>query len=150
MIRSKHSFQPKRDRSEEFASYVAPPLPRARVVMVSNERPSTPAIPKANRKVRTIKALRESARGETCTLELPGCPGGTEHTILSHARWSEAGKGGAIKAVDIATAYACTHCDGVYDGQVPRAEGWSQEMVDRRWHFGHLKTLVRFVQKGLV
>ena len=28
--------------------------------------------------------LRQSARGETCTLRLPGCHGGTETTILAH------------------------------------------------------------------
>lgn len=28
-------------------------------------------------------ALRQSAKGETCTLRLPGCTGGTETTVLA-------------------------------------------------------------------
>lgn len=94
--------------------------------------------------------IRQSAKGEECTVNLPGCPWDPEKTIWSHARWILAAKGGTTKSVDLAGAYCCTYCDGVYDGQTPRPEGWTQEMVDSAWSIGHFRSLVRLAEKGLL
>jgi len=58
--------------------------------------------------------LRQSARGETCTLRLPGCQGGTETTILAHLRffgWA----GIAQKPHDFLAVFACQHCHDIVD-----------------------------------
>jgi hypothetical protein len=99
--------------------------------------------------VRSAK-LRQSAKGEDCTVRIPGCPSDPAMTIWSHYRGSAGGKGGAIKSTDIAGAYACTYCDAVYDGQRPRPDGMTKEAVDLAWHDGHIRSLVRLGQKGLL
>jgi hypothetical protein len=99
--------------------------------------------------VRSTK-LRESAKGESCLVRLPGCPADPAMTIWSHYRGSAGGKGGAIKSTDIAGAYACTYCDAVYDGQTPRPAGMTKDDVDLAWHEGHIRSLVRLGQKGLL
>lgn len=98
-----------------------------------------------------MSKIRESARGEDCTVRLPGvCTFDPAMTIWSHARWNSAGKGKSIKAVDLAGAYACTSCDQVYDGQMKPPPGMTREQIDMDWMHGHLRSLVRLVQKGLI
>jgi hypothetical protein len=99
--------------------------------------------------IRSTK-LRQSANGEDCTVRLPGCPCDPAKTIWSHYRGSAGGKGGAIKSTDVAGAYACTYCDAVYDGQTPRPAGMTKDDVDLAWHEGHIRSLVRLGQKGLL
>jgi hypothetical protein len=94
--------------------------------------------------------LRDSAKGEDCTVRLPGCPGRADMTIWSHYRGSAGGKGLSIKASDRAGAYACTYCDAVYDGQRTRPIGMTKDEVDLAWHEGHIRSLVRMEQKGLL
>jgi hypothetical protein len=106
------------------------------------------AIEKEN-PVRSEK-LRQSAKGEDCLVRIPGCPFDPAQTIWSHYRGSAGGKGGSIKATDIAGAYACTYCDAVYDGQTPRPEGMTKADVDLAWLEGHVRSLVRLQQKGLL
>src|SRR5205814_5397020 len=95
------------------------------------------AVPKA--RMTRDQRIRDSARGEECTVRLPGCTGGTEATIWSHYRGSAGGKGMGLKASDRAGAYACTFCDAAYDGQRPRPAGMSKAAVDLAWHEGHIR-----------
>jgi hypothetical protein len=99
--------------------------------------------------IRSTK-LRQSANGEDCLVRLPGCSSDPAKTIWSHYRGSAGGKGGAIKSTDIAGAFACTYCDAVYDGQRPRPAGMTKDDVDLAWHEGHIRSLVRLGQKGLL
>lgn len=94
--------------------------------------------------------LRQSAKGEACLVRLPGCPSDPAQTIWSHYRGGAGGKGTTIKATDIAGAYCCTYCDAVYDGQAPRPAGMTKEQVDLAWLEGHVRSLVRAQQKGLL
>lgn len=94
--------------------------------------------------------LRDSANGEPCLVALPGCTRDPRMTIWSHYRGSAGGKAGARKSDDICGAYACTYCDAVYDGQRPRPPGLTKEDVDRLWLEGHIRSLVRLAQKGLL
>jgi hypothetical protein len=111
--------------------------------------PRTPGAGKPQGKV--SQAIRDSARGEECLMALPGvCLNNSEATIWSHARWPEAGKGGATKALDLAGCYACTACDAVYDGNKKRPAHLTQAQVDLAWFFAHLKSLVRLAEKGLL
>lgn len=106
------------------------------------------AVPKDS-PVRSEK-LRQSANGEACLVRLHGCPSDPAMTIWSHYRGGAGGKGGGIKATDIAGAYACTYCDAVYDGQRPRPDGMTKDEVDLAWLQGHIRSLVRAQQKGLI
>jgi hypothetical protein len=70
--------------------------------------------------------------------------------IWSHARWPSADKGGGTKALDYCGAYACVGCDQVFDGQRPIPPGVTRDEVDMAWMHGHLRSLVRLAQKGLL
>ena len=98
--------------------------------------------------------IRESARGEACTVRLVGvCSHDPAQTIWSHARWGaqlgEAGRGMATKAIDLAGAYCCTACDAAFDGQV-RVDHLTRDEIDRDWMLGHLRSLGILARKGLV
>jgi hypothetical protein len=100
---------------------------------------------------RVQQSIRDSARGEACTVRIPGvCTQDPEKTIWSHAPFGIAGKGKGLKALDICGSYACTACDAVLDGQVPRPPGMTRDQVLIEWMFGHLRSLVILRQKGLV
>lgn len=58
--------------------------------------------------------LRQSARGETCTLRLPGCQCGRVDVFLCHLRffgWA----GIAQKPHDFLAVFACQHCHDIVD-----------------------------------
>jgi hypothetical protein len=144
---------PKRDRSAEFAGFT--PKPRAPAQAIAAAGWS--AVPKqwvaATPKVQGRKRqdIRDSARGEECTVRIAGvCRGGTEHTIWSHAPLGAAGKGRSLKALDVAGAFACDQCDAVVDGQIKRPAGMTREQVLLDWFFGHMRSLVRLAQKGML
>lgn len=99
---------------------------------------------------RRDQRIRDSARGEDCTVRIPGiCTGNPEHTIWSHAPLGAAGKGRGLKAIDLAGAYCCTACDAAIDGQRPLPAGYDRAQALLDWMFGHLRSLVRLKQKGL-
>ncbi len=148
MIRDRRAPRP--DRSEEFASYVAP---RPSVRMATPHDLSVRVVDQSlDVKVpdKERPKLRESARDEDCLIRLPGCPQRRDMTILSHCRHWFAGKGMATKAHDLLTAYGCTHCDAIYDGQAPLPAGWAREMVELEWWRAHAQTILRMAQKGLL
>ena len=98
-----------------------------------------------------MSRITESARGEECQVRIPGvCTHDPATVIWSHARWSAAGRGKAIKAVDAAGADACTSCDAVYDGQCKPPHGMTRDQVDADWCQGHFRSLVILEKKGLI
>jgi len=114
---------------------------------------ATPASTKVEPKTpdRKQQAIRDSARGEDCTVRIPGaCTFDPDKTIWSHAPLGAAGKGRSIKALDLCGAYCCTACDAVVDGQAKAPAGISAADVRLAWFEGHLRSLVRLRQKGLV
>jgi hypothetical protein len=96
------------------------------------------------------KRIRESARGKECLMKLPGCCGGTESTIWSHYRGGAGGKGMSLKADDLCGAYACTHCDAIYDGQKPRPEGCTLIGVWIAWYEAHIQSLLILHSDGVI
>lgn len=95
--------------------------------------------------------IRDSARGEECTVRIVGaCTYDPATTIWSHAPLQAAGKGKSLKSVDIAGAYCCTSCDAVIDGQRPLPPGASRDSVMLDWFMGHMRSLVILKKKGLV
>ena len=66
------------------------------------------------------KSIRNSARGQPCTLRLPGCDGGGETTVLCHIRrfgWA----GVAQKPHDFLAVYGCASCHALMDSRDPAA-----------------------------
>jgi hypothetical protein len=100
---------------------------------------------KANQKI------RDSARGEECTVRLPGvCTHETETVIWSHYPLNDAGKGMGTKSLDLAGCYLCAACHDVVDGRAPRPAGMTHADVLLAWFKGHMRSLVRLAAKGLV
>lgn len=122
--------------------------PRARMAALLCEEVPSPS-PKTPGRV--DNRIRQSARGEDCTVRIPGvCKAHPDFTIWSHAPLGAAGKGRGIKALDLCGAYCCTACDAVIDGQEPLPPGYSREQAMLDWFHGHMRSLVRARQKGLV
>lgn len=64
------------------------------------------------------KALRDSARSQCCTLQVPGiCNGNPETTVLCHLPSSTHGMG--YKSDDYWAVFGCSDCHDVLDGRVP-------------------------------
>ena len=146
---------PPRTKQYEGANPSAPraPLPVVVRVRLDENRVNwiTDPQPVPKTSDRKSQAIRDSARGEDCTVRIVGaCMHDPEATIWSHAPLGAAGKGRSIKALDICGAYACTACDAVIDGQRHLPPGATRESVLADWMLGHMRSLVRLRQKGLV
>ena len=63
------------------------------------------------------KVIRDSARGQDCTLRLPGCLWTTDTTVLAHLPCGHRGTG--MKGPDTVAVYACQACHDVIDGRRP-------------------------------
>ena len=90
------------------------------------------------------QAVRDSARGEDCTLRLDCCNGNTETTVLAHIRafgWA----GMAQKPPDFLAVYACSACHDALDRRAKDAE-WGWDDVLRALG----ETLMRLHAKGLL
>ena len=74
-----------------------------------------------------IKQIRDSARGQVCTVQIPGvCNNNPETTVLAH--YQAPGHGGmGTKSDDSSAAYACSSCHDTLDGRVPWAAGKDME-----------------------
>lgn len=151
-------------RPAKIIEHFSPPVrrpPRDNFIMrllddwtpVPGASPTSPP-PKADPSLKLANKIRESARGEDCTVRLTGvCSFDPAKTIWSHARWGaqlgDGGRGMATKALDLCGAYACTDCDAVFDGQ-RRAPHLTREQIDLDWCKGHFRSLGRLHEKGLV
>lgn len=97
-----------------------------------------------------MSAITKSANGEVCQVRYTGiCTYDPATTIWSHCRHGAAGRGKAIKALDLAGAYACTACDAAYD-QMQGAKHMTRQELDLDWFMGHVRSLVLLQQKGLI
>lgn len=61
------------------------------------------------------KKLRDSARGQSCTLRLPGCGHDDGTVVLAHIPCGHKGVG--MKGPDVIACFACDHCHSVLDGR---------------------------------
>lgn len=90
------------------------------------------------------RKIRDSARGEECSLRLPCCNGDPETTVLAHLRyfgWA----GIAQKPHDFLAVYACSSCHDALDGRA-RDGLFGFEDVLR----GLGETLTKLHRKGLL
>lgn len=60
------------------------------------------------------KALRDSARGRSCTLRLPGCGHDDGTVVLAHLPCGQKGVG--MKSPDQMAVFACHSCHAQLDG----------------------------------
>lgn len=98
-----------------------------------------------------MSKITESARGEDCTIRIPGvCNFDPATTVWCHGNGSAAGKGIGMKAIDILGAYGCSACHAVYDRLVPLPEGMSRDQVKLYFLEGLMRSLLILVRKGLV
>lgn len=64
--------------------------------------------------------IRKAARGQDCTLRIPGvCNWNPETTVLAHSPFLESGRGMGLKAPDTEACFACSACHDVLDRRVP-------------------------------
>lgn len=95
----------------------------------------------------TSKAITNSARGENCTIRLPGvCNGNPETVVFAHLNKVRFGSGRGIKS-DFG-AYCCHSCHSEIDSRTMAVE-------DRRDVYiahleGVIETLMKLKEKGLV
>lgn len=100
--------------------------------------------PMSQKKAPAPTPLRNSARGETCTLRLDGCDGGTETTVLAHLRhfgWAGTGH----KPPDYLAVFACHRCHDAIDGRSNHAEHGYDDLLRALG-----ETLNRQVAKGKI
>ena len=62
------------------------------------------------------KPLRDSARGQDCTLRLDGCRFSPETVVLCHLPVGQKGMG--MKSPDLFAVFGCEHCHAVIDGRI--------------------------------
>lgn len=92
----------------------------------------------------TSKHIRESARGEACTLNIASvCNYNTETTVLAHLPDETNGMG--TKSTDISACYACSDCHAYIDGnQLSKDEA--------EWYYRRamIRTWSRLIEKGVI
>lgn len=143
---------PRRQREPgEFDSVV---IERPRAVMATGMDKVRPApVPALLQKTpdRKRQSLRDSARGEQCQMRLVGCClHTTDTTVLAHWPGIDGGRGMGLKSLDICSVYACAACHDALDGRRPLPVGASRQSVLIDFLAGHMRTLERFTQKGLL
>jgi len=84
--------------------------------------------------------IRESARGEACTLRIPGvCNHNPETVVLAHI--NSRNKGIGNKSHDIHAVYACDHCHAKLD----------KNRIDKEDQLrALLESQDKMIQKGLI
>lgn len=98
-----------------------------------------------------LSKITESARGEDCSIRLPGrCLRLNDTVVWAHANGSAAGKGFGMKTPDALGAYACQACHDTYDRRLPLPEGMTREEVEIAFHEGHQRSYQILLKKGLV
>lgn len=85
------------------------------------------AVVKVKRAMKTARPkmtpIRKAARGQDCTLRLPGCNWNPATTVLCHDNRLSSGKGMGLKAPDSAAVFGCSSCHDMLDGRAPRPAG---------------------------
>lgn len=91
------------------------------------------------------KKYRDAARGQNCTMRLPGCRNETETVVLAHRN----GAGMGIKASDHDAADMCQHCHDVYDGRKKHL-GYSKAILLKGFDRARLLTIINRIERGTI
>lgn len=88
-----------------------------------------PEKPRKKMKSRGLKMtpIRKAARGQDCTLRIPGvCNYNPETTVLCHSPYLDSGRGMGLKAPDTEACFGCHSCHGILD----RRDPWPSWMTE--------------------
>lgn len=108
-------------------------------------------LPEPKTPKRKSQAIRDSARGEECTVRIVGaCNSDPQTVVWSHLPSIDGGRGMGIKAIDEAGAYCCAGCHDAIDGRRGPPPGASRSSMLLDWFRGHIRSLVILKQKGLL
>lgn len=94
------------------------------------------------------RRIREAARGEPCTVRLPGCPDARETTVFCHFSYASSGMG--MKPSDLSGAFADAYCHALVDGRAKRPHGVLLEDIEWCKARGMAETWGRLVETGIV
>jgi len=95
--------------------------------------------------------IRRAARGQDCTLRLPGiCNHACDTTVLCHSNYLKDGKGMGLKAPDTAAAFGCSCCHDVLDGRRQRPTGVTAADVEAAFYAGVARTHQILKKLGLL
>lgn len=88
--------------------------------------------------------ITRSARGQDCTLQIPGhCNYNPETTVAAHMNFDGGKMGG--KTHDISVAYACSGCHSALDAHLVAD--------DERYYYmarGLVRTLAKLIEQGVI
>lgn len=87
----------------------------------ATEKKAAPA-PRARMKSKGPKMtpIRKAARGQDCTLRIPGvCNWNPETTVLCHSPYLDSGRGMGLKAPDTEACFGCDACHSILDRRTP-------------------------------
>lgn len=87
-------------------------------------------------------AIRQSAKGESCTMRLYGCLSGNETVVFCHAPGTGM-KGIGMKVPDIFGFYACMSCHQKVD---QHRDGWDYKDIVR----AIAETQIRLISKNIL
>lgn len=90
------------------------------------------------------KKIRESARGESCSLRLCVCTS-EETTVLAHIGRD---RGMGFKCADYMAVYACSSCHDIIDGRVK--SGYTKDELNTEKLRALEETLGKLFEKGLL
>jgi hypothetical protein len=100
----------------------------------------------SNSITRKYQKLRDSARGEECTLQIhPYCNGNPETVVLCHL---PSGSGMGQKSPDWFAVYGCSSCHDIIDGRV--ANNFSNGTITVLEQSALFRTWTRMIEKGLI
>lgn len=97
------------------------------------------------------KKLTDAAKGQQCTLDIPGiCMGGTETTVACHSPLGEDRNG--TKAPDFAAMDGCMHCHAVIDRREKMPDGDYIVTDEQRFyvHRAIMRTLANRFERGVL
>jgi hypothetical protein len=93
------------------------------------------------------KRLLDAARGQECTIQIPGiCNRNPETTVAAHSNSWRHGKGLGIKAHDCYVAWACSSCHA----EIDQGSKLSRQQKDDYWQAGFEKTILQKFLLGIV
>ena len=93
------------------------------------------------------RLIRNSARGQTCTIRLDGCNANPETVVFAHAPSLDNGMG-LKQAKDFWGAYACSACHDTLDGRVRSPVEYGERLA--AWMRAVYETQKRMIEQGLI
>lgn len=96
-----------------------------------------------------MSKITDSARGENCTVRLPGiCNHNPETVVFAHLNGVRFGHGTGQKVNDIHGAYACSDCHDAIDGR--KRTDCAQDELKLAHLEATIETQIKLAKKGLM